>query len=211
MRVFVIQYALLEITERNDAALKALKRLLGYLGPYRKPLIFTCTLLLINTGLSLLPPLFQRQIVDQVIGTRDLSQLGLLVIGLVGVYILLSLAEFGDQYMRHTLGERFLFDLRVRIYDYLQRLSLSFFERTSTGELMSRVTNDVNELEQFVTHGVILTAVDLLRLVGASVILFVLDWRLAWLVLIPVPIIALGLRRFNRRARPIYRRVRDRL
>ena len=191
--------------------MKALKRLFGYLGPYWKPLILTCTLLLVNTGLSLLPPLFQRQIVDQVIGTRDLSQLGLLVIGLIGVYVLLSLAEFGDQFMRHTLGERFLFDLRVRIYDYLQRLSLSFFERTSTGELMSRVTNDVNALEQFVTHGVILTTVDLLRLVGASIVLLILDWRLALVVLIPVPIIGLGLRRFNRHVRPIYRRVRDRL
>ncbi len=191
--------------------MKALKRLFGYLGPYWKPLIFTCTLLLVNTGLSLLPPLFQRQIVDQVIGTRDLSQLGILVIGLIGVYVLLSLAEFGDQFMRHTLGERFLFDLRVRIYDYLQRLSLSFFERTSTGELMSRVTNDVNALEQFVTHGVILTTVDLLRLVGASIVLLILDWRLALVVLIPVPIIGLGLRRFNRHVRPIYRRVRDRL
>jgi ABC-type multidrug transport system fused ATPase/permease subunit len=166
---------------------------------------------LVNTSLSLLPPLFQRQIVDQVIGTRDLSQLGWLVIGLIGVYILLSLAEFGDQYMRHTLGERFLFDLRVRIYDYVQRLSLSFFERTSTGELLSRVTNDVNALEQFVTHGVILTTVDLLRLVGASIVLLILDWRLALVVLIPVPIIGFGLRHFNRHVRPIYRRVRDRL
>ncbi len=207
----MIQYARLLITERNDGTLKALKRLLGYLGPYWKPLIFTCTLLLVNTGLSLLPPLFQRQIVDRVIGTRDLAQLGWLVIGLIGVYILLSLAEFGDQYMRHTLGERFLFDLRVRIYDYVQRLSLSFFERTSTGELMSRVTNDVNALEQFITHGVILTTVDVLRLVGASLVLLILDWRLALVVLIPVPIIGFGLRRFNRHARPIYRRVRDRL
>jgi subfamily B ATP-binding cassette protein MsbA len=79
-----------------------------------------------------------------VIGKRDLQRLGLMVAGMLIVYALLALAEFGDQFLRHALGERFLFDLRVRIYDYLQRLSLSFFERTSTGELMSRVTNDVN-------------------------------------------------------------------
>jgi ABC-type multidrug transport system fused ATPase/permease subunit len=191
--------------------LRALKRLVGYLGPYWKPLVATCILLVIQTGLSLLPPLFQREIVDHVIGARDLHLLGWLVAGMIGVYALLALAEFGDQFLRHALGERFLFDLRVRIYDYLQRLSLSFFERTSTGELMSRVTNDVNALEQFVTHGVILTTVDLMRLVGASVVLLVLDWRLAIVVLLPVPIISYGLRRFNRHVRPIYRRVRDRL
>ncbi len=90
-------------------------------------------------------------------------------------------------------------------------MSLSFFERTSTGELMSRVSNDVNALEQFITHGTILTGVAALRLVGSAVVLLVLDWRLALVALLPVPLIALGLRWFNRRARPIYRRVRDRL
>ena len=189
----------------------ALKRLVGYLGPYWRRLIVTSVLLILSTGLGLLPPLFQRQIVDEVIGTRDLSRLASLVAIMIGVYAAAGLVDFGDQYLRHTVGERFLFDLRVRIYAYLQRLSLSFFERTSTGELMSRVTSDVNALEQFVTHGVILTTVDLLRLLGASAVLLVLDWRLALAVLIPVPIVAVGLRGYNRYSRPIYRRVRDRL
>ncbi len=158
-----------------------------------------------------MPPLFQREIIDEVIGARDMRRLVITVVVMIGVYALLGLAEFGDQYVRHALGERFLLDLRVRIYDFVQRLSLSFFERTSTGELMSRVTNDVNELERFITHGVTLIVVDFLRLVGASIILMVLDWRLALVALLPIPIIGIALRRFNRRVRPIYRRVRDRL
>ena len=136
----------------------SLKRLFRYLGPYWKPLTVTGVLVTIFTVLSLLPPLFEKQIVDVVIGQGDLSRLLPLIAGLVVVYALSELANAGDQYIRHTVGERFLFDLRVRIYDHLQRLSLSFFERTSTGELMSRVTNDVNALEQFVTHGAVLTA-----------------------------------------------------
>jgi ABC-type multidrug transport system fused ATPase/permease subunit len=76
---------------------------------------------------------------------------------------------------------------------------------------MSRVTNDVNAMEQFVTHGVALTVVDFLRLLGASVVLLVLNWRLALVVLIPMPLMGIGLWIFNHRARPIYRRVRDRL
>ena len=191
--------------------MSVLKRLLGFVRPYWRPLVVTGILVLLQTGLNLLPPLFQRQIVDQVIGDRDLSRLGLMVAVLIGVYALLQLVNFGDLYIRHALGERFILDLRVHMYAHLQRLSLSFFERTSTGELMSRVTNDINALEQFVTHGVALTAVDFLRLVGASAVLLVLDWRLALVVLIPLPVMAVGLRRFNRRARPIYRRARDRL
>ncbi|MEE9617769.1 MAG: ABC transporter ATP-binding protein [Anaerolineae bacterium] len=191
--------------------MQVLKRLFGYVRPYWKPLVVTGALLLLRTGLNLLPPLFQREIVDQVIGGHDLSRLGVMIATLIGVYAILQFVDFGDLYVRHALGERFIFDLRVRIYAHLQRLSLSFFERTSTGELMSRVTNDVNALEQFVTHGVALTAVDLLRLLGASVVLLALDWQLALVVLIPLPVMAFGLRRFNQRARPIYRRVRDRL
>jgi ABC-type multidrug transport system fused ATPase/permease subunit len=197
--------------EGDEIVMRALKRLFSYLGPYWRPLVVTAILLVLQTSLSLLPPLFQREIVDEVIGNREMRRLGVLVAIMIGVYVLLGLAEFGDQYLRHVVGERFLFDLRVRIYDYLQRLSLSFFERTSTGELMSRVTNDVNELERFITHGVILITVDALRVVGVSVVLILLDWRLALVALLPVPIIGFGLRRFNQHVRPIYRQVRDRL
>jgi ABC-type multidrug transport system fused ATPase/permease subunit len=191
--------------------MRILKRLLHYVRPYWKSLLVTGLLLLLHTGLSLLPPLFQREIVDRVIVTGDLGRLGVMVASLIGVYALLWGTEVGDQYIRHVLGARFILDLRVRLYGYLQRLSLSFFERTSTGELMSRVANDVEALENFVTHGVILTTVDLLRLVGATAMLLVLDRRLALVVLALLPAIAVALRRFNRRARPIYRQARDRL
>jgi ABC-type multidrug transport system fused ATPase/permease subunit len=189
----------------------SLKRLFGMLGPYWKALAATSVLILIATGLSLIPPLLQGAVVDEVVGPQDLQRIALLIVALVLVYGGVALADVGDSYIRHTVGERFLFDLRIRLYDHLQRLSLAFYDRTSTGELMSRVSNDVNALEQFITHGVILTVVDGLRLIGASVVLMVMDWRLALVALIPVPFIAFALRRFNRNVRPIYRLVRDRL
>ena len=191
--------------------MQTLKRLFAFLMPYWKTLLLNAVLILILTILGLLPPLFQRQIVDEVIGTGDLSKLGMLIGGLVLVYALQQLINAADMYIRHALGERFILDLRVHIYAYLERLSLSFFERTSTGELMSRVTNDVNALESFVTHGSALTVIDLLRLVGGAAILLVLDARLALLVLLPVPILAISLRWYNTRIRPVYRRVRARL
>jgi ABC-type multidrug transport system fused ATPase/permease subunit len=191
--------------------MSTLKRLFLFLTPYWKTLLVSAVLLLGRAGMELVPPLFQRVIIDEVIGNSDLSRLGLLVGSLVGVYGLQQLINAVDMFIRHALGERFILDLRVHIYAYLQRLSLSFFERTSTGELMSRVTNDVNALEHFVTHGSALTAVDLLRLFGGAAILFVLDARLAVLVLLPVPILAISLRYFNTRIRPVYRHVRARL
>lgn len=188
-----------------------LRRLLGYVRPYWRVLVGISALLLLRTGLTLLPPLVQRRVVDQVIADSDLSRLSFLIGALIIIHALSQLVDFGDLYLRHAIGERFIFDLRVRLYEHLQQLSLAFYESTSTGELMSRVTNDVNALEQFVTHGVALTVVDLLRLLGASAVLVALNWRLALVMLVPLPFMAGGLWIFNHRARPIYRRVRDRL
>ncbi|HNS52061.1 MAG TPA: ABC transporter ATP-binding protein [Anaerolineae bacterium] len=191
--------------------MKVLVRLFSLLRPYWKTLIVSGVLLLGRAMAQLVPPLFQREIVDGVIGGKDLARLGGLIAALVGVYALIQLIAVGDNFLRHALGERFILDLRVKIYAYLQRLSLSFFERTSTGELMSRVTNDVAALEQFVTHGSALSAVDVIRLTGAIVVLLVLNWKLALLVIIPVPALVILLRYFNTHVRPIYRKVRDRL
>ncbi len=188
-----------------------LRRLFLLLAPYWKTLILSAALLIGRAGLELVPPLFTKEIIDEVITATNLKYLGVLIAALVGAYALSQLVQIGDNYIRHALGEKFIFDLRVRLYAYLQKMSLSFFERTSTGELMSRVTNDLSALEHFVTHGSALTAVDLVRLIGGSIILFILDWRLAALVLIPVPILAVALRHYNTRIRPVYRSVRARL
>ena len=158
-----------------------LKRLFILLIPYRRQLVISAVLLVFRAGLELAPPLFQKAVIDEIISAGNLTRLGLFLAGLVGVYALTQLVNIGDNFIRHALGEKFILDLRVRLYAYLQRLSLSFFERTSTGELMSRITNDLAALEHFVTHGSALTAVDLLRLAGGLVILLVLDARLALL------------------------------
>ena len=191
--------------------MQVLKRLFFLLTPYWKVVLVSAVLLIGRAALELVPPLFQKEIIDEIITSRHLTYIGVLIACLVGAYALQQLVSIGDNYIRHALGERFIFDLRVRLYAYLQRMSLSFFERTSTGDLMSRVTNDLSALEHFVTHGSALTAVDLLRLVGGTIVLFVLEPRLAAIVLIPVPILALALRHYNTKIRPVYRRVRARL
>jgi ABC-type multidrug transport system fused ATPase/permease subunit len=190
---------------------QVLKRLILLLSPYWKTIVISALLLVGRACLELVPPLIQREIIDEVITTRNLSYLGIIITVLIGAYALNQLVQVGDNYVRHSLGEKFIFDFRVRLYAYLQKMSLSFFERTSTGELMSRVTNDLSALESFVTHGSALTAVDCMRLIGGATILFVLDWRLAALVMIPVPILALAFRHYNTKIRPVYRQVRARL
>ena len=187
------------------------KRLLELLKPYSKTLIVVGILLLLAIVLELLPPLLQKIVIDDIIGAKDISKLGAILGILVAVYFFQQLIEIWDNYIRHKLGGKFILDLRVKLYDYLQKLSLSFFEQTSTGELMSRVTNDVNALEHFVTHGSMFLLLDLLRLVGAVILLLWLNWKLALMVCIPIPILAVSLRLFNQKIRPVYRNMRARL
>jgi len=96
--------------------LDVLRRLLKYVRPYWKALIGVSLLLLLNTGLALLPPLLQRRVVDQVIGAGDLSMLTVLIGALIVIHALSRVVDFGDLYLRHAIGARFIFDLRVRIY-----------------------------------------------------------------------------------------------
>ncbi|MBI9046355.1 MAG: ABC transporter ATP-binding protein [Anaerolineaceae bacterium] len=178
---------------------------------YRNELILIFFLLLSGIVLELLPPLFQKGIIDGILGELQKEQLIRLLVGLMVIYGLQQVIAVGDNFYRHKLGGKFILDFRVRLYAYLQKLSLAFFDKTSTGELMSRVTNDVNALEHFVTHAATFIFIDVLRLVGALVLLFWLNWKLALLVCIPIPILALSLRLFNQRIRPVYRKMRARL
>lgn len=191
--------------------MSTLRRLLGMIKPYWFPVLANIVLSAGSTAIGLLPPLFQRRIVDDVVVPRDLTHLSPLVLGLFGAYAGTRVIDMAGNYVRHVLGARFIRDLRVRLYAHLQRLSLDYFNRRQTGEIMSRVTNDVEVLETFVTHAVPFVLMDLMRAVGASVILATLDWRLTLYAYIPVPFIAVGLRFFNGKARPIYRQVRERL
>lgn len=188
-----------------------LLRLFSFLRPHTRTLLAAVALLLARSLAELAPPLLQRQVIDGVIGAGNLAPLVPIIVALVSIYLVIAVLSIGDVFLRHALGVRVIVDFRIRVYAYLQRLSLSFFERVPTGELMSRVTSDVNELEQFVTHGSALALADVIRLAGATVILVLLDWRLAVVTLLPLPVLAFGLRRYNKQVRPIYRRARDRM
>lgn len=187
------------------------KRLLGLLHPYRWKIVLIMVLVISAIMVDMVPPLVQKTLIDEIIGSKDLRKLAGLVGMLAGLYALQQIINVGDNRLRHILGARFILDLRGYLYAYLQKLSMSFFERTSTGELMARVTNDINSLERFITHGVSFILLDFLRLVSAAIILLFLDFKLALLVFIPLPIMAVSLRFYNKRIRPIYRTIRDRM
>jgi ATP-binding cassette subfamily B protein len=134
---------------------------------------------------------------------------------IVGAFLVAGVANWGTSYAQtYTtgwVGERILADLRQQLFRHLQRLSLGFYERNRAGVIISRLTNDVEALDQLVTDGVTTLVQNTLTLVGTAIILFVLDWRLALATLAVVPLMSVGTVIFRMRSTRAYRAVRERL
>ncbi len=196
----------LSITDRRMLAWFA-----RYLGPHWPKLLLGLVGMLGGTAAALYYPLLLKPIWDDVIGQGYMDRLP----RLGGLLLATFFAQhfFGALRMNvmHQLGQRFVLDVRLRTYQHLLRQSLSFFEARRTGDIMSRVSNDVNAVEDMVVHGVDTLISDSLLVIGTMVMVFHLNWRLALVGLAPLPIFLLGIVIFGRIIRPLYERIREQL
>jgi ABC-type multidrug transport system fused ATPase/permease subunit len=167
--------------------------------------------LLAATATALAPPFLSKYAVDDGIRRHDLGKLW----WIVGAFLLAGLLNWGLSYVQTYLtgwvGERILADLRNELFDHLQRLSLGFYERNRAGVLISRLTNDVEAIDQLVTDGVTSLVQNTLTLVGTAILLFVLDWRLALATLAVIPLMSIATVIFRTRSARAYASVRERL
>ena len=179
--------------------------------PYRGRTILSIFSLLLATATALAPPYLSKYAIDDGIRNHDLGALWLIV----GVFLLAGLANWGMSYVQTYLtgwvGERILADLRMKLFGHLQRLSLGFFERNRAGVIISRLTNDVEALDQLVTDGVTTLVQSTLTLIGTAILLFVLDWRLALATLAVIPVMSVGTILFRIYSARAYAAVRERL
>jgi ABC-type multidrug transport system fused ATPase/permease subunit len=192
-------------TRRRVAALARLT------ARYRTRTFLSIFSLLAATATALAPPFLSKYAIDDGIRQHDLQKLWLIV----AIFLLAGLANWGMSYVQTYLtgwvGERILADLRIMLFRHLQRLSLGFYERTRAGVIISRLTNDVEALDQLVTDGVTTLVQSTLTLVGTAILLFVLDWRLALATLAVIPIMSVGTILFRVRSSRAYAAVRERL
>src|SRR6266480_7264291 len=155
--------------------------------PYRWRTTLSVFSLLAATATALAPPFLAKYALDDGIRRHDLAKLW----WIVAAFVLAGLANWGMSYLQTYLtgwvGERILADLRNKLFRHLQRLSLGFFERNRAGVIISRLTNDVEALDQLVTDGVTTLVQSTLTLFGTAIILFWLDWRRALATLVGLP------------------------
>ena len=188
-----------------------LRRLLPYFRPYRWRAIATVVLMLIVTACGLAVPALAQFAIDHGITAKDRAMLILAVVLFVIVGLVGWLAGYYQTFLSSWVGERVLLDLRTDTFRHLMSLELGYHERTPTGRTVSRLTNDIEALEQLVTDGVTSLVVNGLTFLGVIVILFTYDVELALVTLVIFPPLVLGTAFFRVYSTRAYRRTRERV
>jgi ATP-binding cassette subfamily B protein len=187
------------------------RRLAGYVRPHVRLAAGALVLLLIEGLLQLVGPLLTRQVIDVALPARDYAAVGQATAIFVGALLAQFGVDYGQMVLTSLLGQRAMHDLRRELFDHLQRLSITFFDGNPVGRLVTRVTSDVESLNELFTAGVIAGFGDLATLLAIGVLMFTIDWRLTLAAFTVVPGIYLVSHVFQAKVRNTYRDIRTRI
>jgi ATP-binding cassette subfamily B protein len=188
--------------------LRLLWRLLGYLGPHRPAVALAFLATVVAAVSQLLQPYLAQQAIDRHIAAGDAAGLTRLAALFLGLLVVEFFAEYGQTFLLQTTGQRIMRTLREQVYTHLQTLDLRYYDRNPVGRLMTRVTTDIDALNELFASGVVTIVSDVLVLVGIMVAMLLMDWRLAIVAFAVLPLIAWATHWFRTRVRESYRQVR---
>ena len=187
---------------------RLMRRLLVYIAPYRRSAVLALLLIISAAVLSILPPYLTKIAIDRYIQNHDLAGLNRVAALYVGILVAVLGLTYGQTMVMNLMGQKIMYDLRMQIFRHLEALDVAFFDRNPVGRLMTRVTTDVDALNELFTSGVISIFGDLCTLSGIVVTLFVLDFRLALAIFSVLPLLFLVTFTFKIKVRDSFRRVR---
>lgn len=186
-----------------------LRRAFGYILPYWPHEIVILVCVLAMTGLGLVPPLLMRGAIDTAIPDKNYGLLNLLVLGMVALPFLSGLIGVLQSYLNALVGQRIVYDLRKQLFRHMQRMSLRFFTKTRSGEIISRINNDVAGVQSVIAGTLISIITNVVTVVGTVIVLFVMNWQLALIALIVTPAFVLPTRRVGRYRRRVSRETQE--
>ena len=190
---------------------RLIRRLWSFVYPYRRRVYIALALLVGESLATIAPPYLAQRAIDGPLAARQPGGVWLYF----WLYVLAAVATFGFRYIQslimQTVGQQVMVDLRMKLFGHVQRMSLGFFDRNPVGSLMTRLTNDVESLNEFLTQAMVSLFTDLAVLAAIIVTMFVLDWRLALIGVAVLPLVGLATTIFQRFMRRAYRNVRQRL
>jgi ATP-binding cassette, subfamily B, multidrug efflux pump len=187
---------------------RLMRRLLGYLAPYRWPALLALAAIIANSMLQLAQPYLMKLAIDRYIPAGSLDGINRIAVWYLAILLTAFCLEFTQTWLLQTTGQRIMFDMRTQIYRHLQRLDLRFYDRNPVGRLMTRVTTDVDVINDMFTSGVVSIFGDVFTLAGIMIVMLTMNWRLALVSFAVLPLIVLVTQWFRRNVRESYRTVR---
>lgn len=187
------------------------RRLLRYLVPYRGAMAVSLVLLLAIGLLELAGPYLTKVAIDQFITTGDWAGLGPVALLYLGSLLAIFVLRYTQTYLLNRTGQRAMHDLRIELFSHLQRMGLRFFDRHPVGALMTRLTNDIEALNEALTSGVVAIFGDVVTMIGIAIVMVLLDWRLALVTFLVLPLLYGVSERIQIGLRESYRAIRVRL
>ena len=186
---------------------RTLKRLLGFVKPYTKEFIGGIVCILLMNLFSLSVPWIVKEILGQVLADKNAFMLNLLVLITIGAMFAKGVFYYGQYYLLQFVVQRITVDLRNRMYTSLQRLSLSFYEKTHVGDIISRMTNDTAAVETTLLIGLTDTIANVTLLAGILVMMFYIHWKLAIVTLVIIPVLGIAMGKFGNKLRIVTRNI----
>src|SRR6185503_20415848 len=187
---------------------KLMRRLLRYLRPYKPQVAVALAAIISGSVLQLAQPYLMKLAIDRYIATQDFLGIDRIAMAYFAILIASFVLEYVQTWMLQMTGQRIMYDMRLQIYEHLQRIDLQFYDRNPVGRLMTRVTTDVDVLNDMFTAGVVSIFGDVFTLAGIMIVLVTMDWRLALVTFAVLPLIVLVTQWFRRNVRESYRTVR---
>ncbi len=193
-----------KVTRRVD-----LRRILAFFRPYtvQQALVLVC--IFVISLLGLLPPLFTKWLIDRAIPAHDMHAVWLNIGGMIGVAVVAGVIGVYQGYLNSLVGEGIMRDIRTSLVAHLHRMPLSFFTGTKTGEIMNRVSNDVDNIDNIVTGTLISIVTNVLLMLTTIVTIFIMSWQLALVALVIIPLMIFPLSPVGRRMFVIRKRTRE--
>jgi len=192
--------------EKPQLSWQLVKRVLKYGKPYRWQIAGSLLSILVYTSVALLSPLILRHLIDYAIPEKDVNRLVLSAFGLLGLPILSGLFQVITRRLTSQIGEGVIFDLRVALYEHLQRMSLRFFTHTKLGELISRLNNDVVGAQTAISRTLVTIVTNTIEVLSLLVVMLMLEWRLTMMGIIILPLFIYSARRLGKVFRDIARK-----
>jgi ATP-binding cassette subfamily B protein len=190
---------------------RLMRRLIRYLAPYKLYVAVSIILLLFISVLQLAGPYLTKIAIDRYIATQDISGLSRIALIFLAILVVAFFLRYLQIYIMQFVGQRVMFDMRMELFSHLQEMSLSFFDKNPVGRLITRLTNDVEVLNEMLTSGIIAIFGDIFSLIGIVIVMLWLDFKLALVSFVVLPLLIYATVLFRQKARESYRAIRTRI